>query len=514
MSNIKSRELKDKTIKILDKEKLWTSRIKKTIIYSNEKTKSINEEEDNIASYGANRITDYLNFIKDEILNTSKRTRNYKKMPKSSIKENIKKSSIGIEELNKSALTQGKKLLIQSKKNPVKGVRNTTKRTISTIKLLIVGFKSLISLLLSFGTIAITIIVVICLVGLLCSSFFGIFFASEKIGKNNIKMSDCINELNEEINEKLHEIENTNPHDEIIIHSNKAEWRNVLALYSVKVSQENNVMIINNIKVEILRKIFWDINSINYEIKSEIYDNSIFIGTFGKNDSNLEERKVLHIYINSKTMEEMTNLYMFDSNQLQQLKELTSDKYVSLWNNVIYGISSNSEKYMNWKQNTPNWSNIKIGTTDRTIGDIGCLVTSISILIKKSGVPTSNIYPFNPGAFVQALNNNYGFDQYGNLQYTPISNLIPDFQYGGKVIIKGKTKEEKFNEIKKYYEAGYYLAVEVLGATDEAQHWVAIDKVTNDTIFMLDPGSNSTNMWNEYNWNNTTQIIYFKKINK
>ena len=71
------------------------------------------------------------------------------------------------------------------------------------------------------------------------------------------------------------------------------------------------------------------------------------MGLLEKNNSNLEERKVLHIYINSKTMEEITNLYMFDSNKLQQLKELTSDKYVSLWNNVIYGISSNSGKYMN-----------------------------------------------------------------------------------------------------------------------------------------------------------------------
>ena len=111
------------------------------------------------------------------------------------------------------------------------------------------------------------------------------------------------------------------------------------------------------------------------------------------------------------------------------------------------------------------------------------------------------------------MNNNYGFDQYGNLQYTPISNLIPDFQYRGKIILNGKSKEEKLNEIRKYYEAGYYLVVEVLGATDEAQHWVAIDKVTNDTIFMFDPGSNAS-MWNEYNWNNTKQFIYFKKINK
>ena len=67
------------------------------------------------------------------------------------------------------------------------------------------------------------------------------------------------------------------------------------------------------------------------------------------------------------------------------------------------------------KQTNKDWSDIKLGTTNSTIGDIGCLVTSIAVLIKKSNVPTNGIYPFNPGTFVIALNNSYGFDEKGNL---------------------------------------------------------------------------------------------------
>ena len=67
--------------------------------------------------------------------------------------------------------------------------------------------------------------------------------------------------------------------------------------------------------------------------------------------------------------------------------------------------------------------------------------------------------------------------------------------------------------IKSYYESGYYLAAEVAGATESSQHWVAVDKVVGDRIFMLDPGSEAVDMWNQYDYINTTQFVYFK-VNK
>ena len=32
----------------------------------------------------------------------------------------------------------------------------------------------------------------------------------------------------------------------------------------------------------------------------------------------------------------------------------------------------------------------------------------------------------------------------------------------------------------------------------------------NKTINMMDPSSNSTDMWTQYNWNNTSTIVYYK----
>ena len=195
--------------------------------------------------------------------------------------------------------------------------------------------------------------------------------------------------------------------------------------------------------------------------------------------------------------------------ELKQYEELSSDKYLTMWASAIYGVYGSSGEISTWKQKGREWSNIRIGNTSKTIGDVGCLVTSVSILIKKSGVPTKDIYPFNPGTFVTALNNVYGFDG-ANLQYGPISKVVPGFVYQDRVMLKGKTKSEKLALIRRYQESGYYLAAEVAGATETSQHWVAIDNVVGDKIYMLDPGSEATDMWQQYDWNLTTQFVYFK----
>lgn len=199
---------------------------------------------------------------------------------------------------------------------------------------------------------------------------------------------------------------------------------------------------------------------------------------------------------------------MFNANQIKQVNELNSSKYDSLWSSVIYG-SKETGEYINWKQTDPKWSNIRVGNSNGTLGKIGCLITSISILIKKSGIET-NIVNFNPGTFLEALNKNNSFDMYGNLQYAGLNKTIPNFNYVGNINLRDKTKEEKRNLIKEYLDKGYYLSVEVLGATDSSQHWVAITGVNNNSVSIVDPSTNANDLWSSYEWNKTSQFNYFK----
>lgn len=548
MKDIKTKEKANKFIKTLDKGAILSGKLKDNLVEIKDKTDYLDDESVNEYSY--DKLKDGANTIKvDKVVNNTKKVsskmkkRYIKKHEKKLLKKNpakIKKNTSKTIKTSKNtikttkiAMERARQLAIKSAKVTAKGVKAIGKAIVEGTKAFISLLKSLGAILGAGGVIAVVMVVLICIIGLLCSSIFGIFFSSEKSDKNSYLMSDCITELNQEMDNRITLIENMNPHDEVVITSNKALWKDVLAVYTVKVSNgsnETDVMTIDNNKKQILTSVFWDMNTITSEVKVEEYDNNTTIGTLkemefkpnayvpslpntsNENEEGSAQKKVLHIYINSKSVDEMKIQYSFSESQLAQFTELTSERYQNLWSSVIYGIAGTSGEITEWKQKGMTWSDIKIGTTDATIGDIGCLVTSIAIQIKKSGVATNDIYPFNPGTFVIALNNAYAFDSNGNLSYAPISKVVPDFKYVGRVELKGKTKSEKLYEIRKYYEDGYYLVAEVKGATLNNQHWVAVDNVTNSTVVMLDPGSNAIDMWSQYDWNNTSQFIYFKGL--
>lgn len=106
------------------------------------------------------------------------------------------------------------------------------------------------------------------------------------------------------------------------------------------------------------------------------------------------------------------------------------------------------------------------------------------------------------------MNENGGFDEKGNLQYGVITKFIPSFSYAGRVNLEDKTKSEKYQLINKYQSSNYYLALEVMG--DTGQHWVAVIDTTGNKVTIADPGSSATDLWNYYDWKNTSQFVYFK----
>ena len=165
--------------------------------------------------------------------------------------------------------------------------------------------------------------------------------------------------------------------------------------------------------------------------------------------------------------------------------------------------------YAGWKQGDPAWSTITIGNTNSTIGGVGCLVNSVSMLIAKSGVAVNVDGDFNPGTFVQKLNQVGGF-QGANFVWGAVEKVAPNFQYVGKSYVSGQSQQQKLSTLQGLLDQGYYVVAEVKGNT--GQHWVAIDGINGSTVLMMDPASQSTSMWQEYNWANTSQYAYFKVV--
>ena len=171
--------------------------------------------------------------------------------------------------------------------------------------------------------------------------------------------------------------------------------------------------------------------------------------------------------------------------------------------------SQSSGEYAQWKQYEGEWTDVPMGNSGKNIRQIGCLVTSVSIQIARSGVQTNISGTFNPGTFVEFLNSHGGFVSGGNFVWGAATQAAPSFKYQGQIDVSGLSRKEKLNAIKNLVsQSNVYVVAEVKGNT--GQHWVAIDNVNGDTVNMMDPGSTSTDMWAEYNWANTSTLAYYR----
>lgn len=543
MADIKVKDIAKKGVKTINKAVVQTERFKDNIVRTKEKAEETVSNDINSNEYASNKIKFATDRAFDESVNQfnkqgqksfMKTKENYQKSKakikqlkkkikdKRKVKSTVKNTKTAIKtskEVAKKTEKTAKETIKASKratqiaketaKRTAQGVKIAVKATISAIKVIIAGTKALVAAIVAGGWVAVIVIIVICLVALMCSSIFGIFFSSQKTSANSITMNTVVAECNQEFSDKLQSIQDSNPHDDYVLEGNMASWKDVLTVYTIKQSNgvnQQDVMTIDDNKKNVIKQIFWDMNSLTSEVKDEMVTEQ---GTNADEMPKQVQKKVLHIKINTKTLEQMKNDYHFSPAQNKQLAELTDNKYASLWNGVIYGATDSGE-YVNWRQAGQSWSNIKIGNTNSTIGNIGCLVTSIAILIEKSGVPTPNIEPFNPGTFVEVLNKNGGFDERGNLYYGPISKVVPNFKYVGNVNLRGKSRSEKLALITQYVNAGYFVTEEVKGATPGNQHWVAVTGVNGNNVIMVDPASNQTDMWSAYEWSKSSQFNYFK----
>ena len=151
-----------------------------------------------------------------------------------------------------------------------------------------------------------------------------------------------------------------------------------------------------------------------------------------------------------------------------------------------------SGDYTQWKQFGEPWSDIYLGSSSGTIGRIGCLITSISMQIARSGVPVT-VNPLNPGTVVQKLNQHGGFTGGGGLYWNAISHVAPSFQYVGQYGLSG-SKEARMGAINQLVSDGCYVVIEVK-THNGGQHWVALDYIGNGDIYMMDPASNYTRLY-------------------
>ena len=200
------------------------------------------------------------------------------------------------------------------------------------------------------GWIAVLVIIVICLIGMLLGSVFGIFFSGEDSG-TGMSMQTVVQEINTEYDTKLQDEKNSVSYDVLEMSGSRAVWKEVLAVYSVKVNTDpdnpQEVATMDESKKQLLKDIFWEMNEISSstDTKTEtvITETDDGHGNIVETESTVTQT-YLYITVSHKTADEMAAQYGFNEEQKEYLAELLVDENNSLWSQVLYGITGTDDQ--------------------------------------------------------------------------------------------------------------------------------------------------------------------------
>lgn len=230
------------------------------------------------------------------------------------------------------------------------GIKVAVKATIAAVKAIIAGIKALVAAIAAGGWVAVVVIIVICLIALLLGSVFGIFFSGEDSG-TGISMQTVVQEINTDYDSQLEAKKSAVSYDELEMSGSRAVWKDVLAVYAVKVNTDpdnpQEVATMDDNKKQLLKDIFWEMNEISSRTESRtetvIAETDDGHGNIVQTETT-ETRTVLFITVSHKTVDEMAAQYSFTQEQKDYLASLLEDKNNSLWASVLYGINYSDDQ--------------------------------------------------------------------------------------------------------------------------------------------------------------------------
>lgn len=244
--------------------------------------------------------------IKDKLL---------KKPKKNPIKNMVKKQS------QQAKRKAQKKILQASAKRMLKASKAIAKVSMElafkAVQLMITSIKALVSAIVALGggAIVLVVLIIIIVVAAIVASPFGIFISEE--ANEGISISAIVAECNREFTQKIELIESSNAYDHEEVQGEQADWLQVLAVFAVKTAGTDNdtaqdVVVIDETKKNLLKEVFWDMNTISSHLVQK------------------NGETVLNIAITGKTSDDMAMLYHFTQKQKETLATLLENSTLLL----------------------------------------------------------------------------------------------------------------------------------------------------------------------------------------
>lgn len=243
--------------------------------------------------------------------------------------------------------TAGKASKLRNTKQTLHRAAQTVSNSVRSI---LSAARNLVLSLSVGGWVSVVLVMIVCIVGLIVSSPFGVLFSGEDTGTGQT-MQDAVQMIDQEYTDRLAQIRSSVTYDSLEMSGSRAVWPDVLTVYAVNTTMDPTAPMeaasMTGEKLQLLKDIFWQMNEISHHTqtvtRTEIVESADEEGNILEEEVQVT-RTILYITVAHKTAEEMAQELDFDEAQLLQMSELLSDEYRSLWSAVLYGIHSTDEQ--------------------------------------------------------------------------------------------------------------------------------------------------------------------------
>ena len=198
--------------------------------------------------------------------------------------------------------------------------RSAARAAAAATKAVVAAAHSLAAAIAAGGWVVIVIALVICLVGMLIASPFGIFFADDSNAPDSVSPSAAVAQINGELADRLAQLQESGTYDRVEVQGQPPAWSDVLAVFAAKTAGAEDgvdVAVLDPQRVDLLRAVFWDMTKITAAATT------VEIPASGNASASTE--KVLTITITARTPDDMRVFYSFTSWQNEALDELLAN---------------------------------------------------------------------------------------------------------------------------------------------------------------------------------------------
>ncbi len=238
----------------------------------------------------------------------------------------VLKSADGVKTIGQSAKAAplARRRAVQAlralKKPKAATVRGAVKASAAALRATVRAARTLAAALAAGGSVVISAILVLCLVGVLVASPFGIFFSNGGSSPDVVTPSSAVVQINGELSDYLTALQAGDTHDRVEILGQPPAWSDVFAVFAAKTAgaaDGTDVVTLDAARVDLLRAVFWDMIKITSVEEPVVHPANGSIPAWTEN--------VLKITITPRTPDDMRVFYSFTDAQNQTLDALLAN---------------------------------------------------------------------------------------------------------------------------------------------------------------------------------------------